>query len=592
MGRLFITNDKNIRSVNSVINEETGFLEKGTINEEFFTIDVYKKRNIKHENMYMDDDNRFIFGTGTYIYKNKLGVEALKAILHDFYLGIPFIQNNVIGHFAIGIQIDKTLFLFTDKYNIYEVFYSNSNSKGKWAISNSFYNLVKSSGENTLLREKFEEEIFQIGTMGEETFIKNINKLMGYQYIQITGDSVTIKRNKYEREKLTFSSFEDCVEKYHSKVKNVFGQINNAFNKNIVLDMTGGFDSRVIFSSFNAVGSKVNLAYGIGNSNITNTKNEDFEIVKEFSRKYERPLHIMNWNHNYEFDKTYLLGKLKEYGIHYKIYGANENYFKEYEYRNPYPSLFVNGDFGENLKAREWLEEIPRNNISLDRIIKEYHIPLPVNKHTFSDKRYYEEYVLYLKDQIRKLVNIYDINVDNGEVNKDNFDELRQIFARAMDNKLVNFRNEFSYSISPYGTTQLYEFMFSVPYEYRRNSRFQLALIKKLDSSVLEIPLFSHTKEFKEKKTNIKHYIKGIIRSKLNDFYHIYYTVKHKNKNTSKIESDFKGYLLKDSISSRFLNISNLYTERLVVRVALYNLLLEDIEVKEIESANKDSHLN
>jgi hypothetical protein len=588
MGRFFISNNEEKRSIDLYLNKETGFHSKQTKTITKTTIDVYKKRNIEHENVFTLDDDHFIFGTGTYIYKGSKGRSALKGILEDFKKGIPFLQDHVIGQFAIGIKWGSELYLFTDKYNVYEVFYQIDNS-GIWSVSNAFYNLAQSSGSQTVIREKFLEEVFQVGIMGEETFLKGIKKLMGYQYMLISNNSLTIKDNRYKKEDQNFSSFEDCVSIYKDKVIAVFNEIKSAFGDDIVLDMTGGFDSRAIFSSFNSVGCNVRLAYGIGNTNITNTKEEDLNIVKKFAVKYNRDLHLMNWEHNYEFNKHYLERQLKQYGIHYKIYGANSNYFKEYECRDPYPGLFVNGDFGENLKAREWLEELPLNSVTLKKIIKDYHLPLPVNKNTFTKKEYYEKYTSYLYDQLSKLVKKYDIRTEGGKISKDNFDELRQIFARSMDNKLVNFRNEFSYSLVPFGTTQLYEYMFNVPYEYRRNSRFQMALIKELDESVMEIPIFSHTKEFKESKFNAKKYIKGLLRSKMDNFYQYYYSFKHKNKETSKIEEDYRNYLETSPIVTKFLDVSSLFTERLVVRVALYTLLLENINADTIEEASKDT---
>jgi hypothetical protein len=58
----------------------------------------------------------------------------------------------------------------------------------------------------------------------------------------------------------------------------------------------------------------------------------------------------------------------------------------------------------------------------------------------------------------------------------------------------LNIMNQFTYYIAPFLTKQLYDPLLTVPLTYRKQDEFQLRLIHTLESTALDVPIFSGVK--------------------------------------------------------------------------------------------------
>ena len=590
MGKFFISNSKESNEAGKNFFERAGIVKFERIEKPKYFLSIYKKRKIENENLYIFDNGDFVGINGTCIYKGKIGKKSLVNIYNEFN-NISGIRKNAIGHYAIIIKKDNNIKIFTDKYNLYKVyFYIYEDS---WVISNSLKAVAETLNRKVINKYKLFEEIIQIEIMGKETFYKGIYRLFGNEVIEVNTESGNIVINKFDYQRETYNligkSLADCVNMYIPHVKKVFSSINNVFGDNLAIEQTGGFDTRCVFSALNSVGGKARLLYGVSDNPIVNQKEGDLEIVANLSKKFNRDLYIMNWRSDCKIDEVLYGHYFEKYGFYFRIYGCNDNYFKEYEGLIPnYPKLFMNGYFGENLKEREWLNTILGNSVNIHNIINWYHIPLWISSETFKAKSNLKEYKNYLQSELINIAqNTYGLRVIRNTIRKDDFNELRQIFSRCMDNTILNFQNEFSYSLSPFGDLELYEPMFNIPYKYRNHNLFQFELIKALDSTVLEIPIFAHCKLKSLKQGRLiteKVHIKNYLRNYLSPIYKklVYVKQKHINRNDL-IISEYQNYLKDNSILAKYFNIDKIIDLWILSRMVLYTFAINKIGFDSIE---------
>ena len=591
MGRFFISNLKKNDETGRKVFERAGLIKFERIERLKYFLNIYKKRKVENENLHIFDNGDFAGVNGTCIYKGKIGKESLVNIYNDFHNNISDIRENAIGHYAVIVKKDNNIKIFCDKYNLYRVYYCISESS--WVVSSSLKAVVEILSRRVINKYKLFEEILQIAIMGKEEFYKGIYRLFGNEVIEINTKSgnIVISKLDYQRETYDLSkkSLADCVNMYVPQVKEVFSSINEVFGDNIAIEQTGGLDTRSVFSALNSVGGKARLLYGVSDSPIVNQKEGDLEIVANLSKKFNRDLYIMNWRSDCKIDETFYEHYFEKYGFYFRIYGCNDNYFKEYEDLMPnYPKLFMNGYYGENLKGREWLNAILGNSINIRNIIEWYHIPLWISGQTFRTKNNWKEYKNYLQSELINIArNTYGLRVIKNTIHKEDFNELRQIFSRCMDNTILNFQNEFSYSLSPFGDLKLYESIFNIPYKYRNYNLFQFELIKVLDPTVLDVPIFSHCKPRSMKqgslireKVRTGDYLRNYLNSVYKKLHYIKWSFENEN---NPIIVEYQNYLKNNSILSKYFNIDKVLDLRILSRMVLYTFAINKIGFSSVE---------
>ena len=493
MSRITLTNCKKKFEQDILLNKEAGLTDCQVIENGNTFLAVYKKRVIRTENLLKFDNGDFVCAIGTIIYDELFEKEALKRMYMDFNGDIPKFRERSIGNYNICIKKGRVFHFFTDKYNFLNLYYYNSNNR--WFISNSLANVAIVKDKLKVNEFALIEQCFFTDTIGTKTVFHGINKLYGNEIIKIEESSSILKFEKIpffiKKWNLQNNTIDEIVSSYKTIVKKNVKTVGNIFNRNIRLQMTGGLDSRSIYSAFFSVGFKLKTMYGVGNSPLTNTKLFDLNFNKLFNKKYKSNLYLMDW-------KTDLFKDIKnwkklffKYGFQYTTYGGSKSIFKEYEGKIPdYPSLILTGDFGENLKLREWAQNKNKINLSLKEIVKEYYCERQKLNNTCynnldSFKKYYEKRLL-------TYCTVLGINMING-INLDDFDLLRQINAKEADSYYMNMISEFSHSILFFGIPDLYEYPWSVPAELRRNQKFQMHLIKALIPEFIDLPIYSHS---------------------------------------------------------------------------------------------------
>lgn len=303
----------------------------------------------------------FIFISGL-----KNGEESIDSILIDIRAGKSINFSSIYGNYFLFIidKLENKKIIFIDNSGVFKLY------KYKNSFSTSFIELIDFYKELSSddLQEESILQIFQFGfTYFEDTIIKSIKKLDADNYYII--DKQIIEKRKPQNTitdipKITFETF--------------FKDLIYALSENnVVQDLTGGIDSRLILSYFYK--ERFNCEYSISGLN----NNKDVHIAQNLSEKlgldFYKSIHTTeNFN-----DKT-LLDVLLITDGQIDIVEFHRNYQLQNERLKRNIDLYISGAGGELYKDFWWLHEFPFYNRKRTDLEKLYQ--LRILNTNYSDK--------------------------------------------------------------------------------------------------------------------------------------------------------------------------------------------------------------
>ena len=496
MSRIIISNNKSTFSRSLLKIQESG-LEKSYENIlDLYFIANFKKRIHSFGNFYEKNENEFVVVSGTMIYKNKVGTEALAHLFSDFDGDVNRFKKECIGLFLLVICKSSKTYIFNDYYGIYDSnYYRDSN---EFFISNSLADIVIATKKHEIDNFGLILESFHLGCFNEKTPFMNISKLKGDQYILINNSEFKIEKIQNEEYRYNYNNIteDEALIKLKELLITSAKNILSCFG-NIAINMTGGLDSRTVLTTFKEAGANPSILYGIGDGFITPTCVEDKKVVKLISKRINAPLYFMNWNDcesengmSFEHQKS----AFNKYGFLNLVYSANKNIFAEYEGKiKRYPEFMEFGYFLENLRLREWAEKLDSNTFSLDEFVDEYYI----NKNLYASYSQYSDFKDYITNTFKDILSLYKKDIDFNKISIDYFERLRWNTARYSDSRMHIFVNEFTHTFPLFGIPEIHELILSLPANIIKKGKFQVKLINLLNSEMLKFPLFSHMRSFK-----------------------------------------------------------------------------------------------
>ena len=478
-----------------------------------FLFDINKKEeflnaNKKSKKLYQNE-GEFIFIYGTAFYKG----EKIENNLEEIFFALKYnklcyeeIIKEIEGNYFLLILINNKYFFWTDRYGVLKIyFYYNEDTL---IISSLIYNIFKANPEFSINAFNLIEQGFQLVCLDNTTFLDKVFRMNIETLYIYTPKNLVAKKIKYSELDYSTYLFEKkidiLVEKLISKAKYV--QENY---KSIALNMTGGLDSRVILAIYLSIGIKPTLLYGKGNSFITNTHNEDLEIVKKIAQKYNLELEIMDWSieeENLEKDWDNLLC---QYGELYIKYGGNRKIFDFY--RNSNFDFVEFGNYGEMFRNIPKLEKLP-SKLTVEEAFSLY---------KFIDYETIGDHKLEIKKRLLKKMNLIlgdDFPIDKVKYNKFDF-----YYSCMTDSSMINLVNYLEISCANLYTFCLDESK-EFTYEEKKDKRIFVEILKRIDINLLtEIEIFSGEKRIKYVKNKFV-YSNFLERSKF--IYKLYQVMK------------------------------------------------------------------
>jgi len=516
MARVVLTNliDVNDRIVNYY--KSSDFKNPCSIKTNDFILTTFEKKRNPIRNIKRFDNGDFIAVIGTLIYDNKKKDQCLEELYNNFnHDDIVKFRGDIIGNYSILIRKNDEISIFTDRYNVIQLFYYNEGDS--FALSNSCWHLAKSLSLKDINQVALLEEAMLISPVGRSTPFNDIKRLFGDTAIRISQNGKFLLKDLPVMDNylnINHISFDDAVVKYSDLIKKEFSKICTAYSgMSFGLQQTGGLDNRTIFSALMNLGVKPRTFYGIGNTVLTNTKNSDLSIVHKYKDRFSLNLHIMNWNHDWENDKDNWHEQVLNYGFSHSLYGGSSNFFAEFENRIvDMPDFIECGYYGEVLRQREWAyqrKDSKPEGYTLNEFLNGYLFgPGYGGLHHDNFTRLFKE----VRDKVSKdyefelrKANLIERDKEgNLYFSIDNWSKLEWMHMRNCNSTTVNFLNDYTSSIAIFGTEKLHDFALNIPSRFLQNASFQLAVINKLFPDALEVPILTHGSAHKFNQFNFR----------------------------------------------------------------------------------------
>lgn len=487
MARLHFTCDEDLHDKATDLCKNAGLdLYYTNISSDYF-ISTYKKRSVDSRNFVAFDSGDWIACVGTIASDGQLGHHAL-VDLYDAVteVGVKDGRKNVVGHYGVILSHDDTISIFTDPQGAISLYYSVNKPI---FISNSLHlmggSLIPKVNQMGLL-----EKAIELGETGEQTMFKGVHRLFGDEILYVDMESGHYNKCKLNLQMSAlsdgFSNIHQAVSRYKSRVQSVFEQLPNGGS--IGLFTTGGLDTRTVLAALLNQGIQPVLTYGIGNSGLTNTKVDDLRIAHLICEKFDLPFQKMDWSGNQPYSEGTLRSQFHRYGFSYRAYGGSHGFFDTMDSKHDdIPQLLLGGYSPAFTNMKLW--EMQARNYSMDELINHY-------MHRFTESNqfaYSQQYHSYIHDGVQTALNHAPMNLSQI-MPYHSFVQGRLFLYIRPEANFLNIMNQFTYYIAPFLTKQLYDPLLTMPLAYRKQDEFQLRLTHTLETTALDVPIFSGVK--------------------------------------------------------------------------------------------------
>ncbi len=206
-----------------------------------YSLRLYTKRYVPDEKQVYEDGDTFAFSTGTFIYKENIGTEALRLLLDGFDQG-NIDWKEMYGNFCVGVNKGSDLFLFVDRLGIYKV-YCDAQRR---VYSSSFLAVLESLESSCVNTQAVYEYVFRGATYGNKTVIDEIDQL-DCDFVSKISDRVTVLPHQRSlRPRVHNGSIEDHLKTNLRNLRRYFRILAKCFGDNMTAALSGGYDSRLI----------------------------------------------------------------------------------------------------------------------------------------------------------------------------------------------------------------------------------------------------------------------------------------------------------------------------------------------------------
>lgn len=450
-----------------------------------------QKLFVENQNALLINDG-FILENGTIVYNKRVDMAILQDIYHAYNADVNVIRNDALGNYALGILKEDTLTVFTEQSNCYDIFYYADNDI--WVISSSLYDLVEPLREKlSINRLNVLEWFSRYAILNDETVFNEVKRLSGEEYIQVVDNQFNIKKIALPIEKITYENYEDNVLEIASIMRNDAKIFSHCLGEP-TLGATGGLDSRMSLAAFLAAGSKPKLTYGLGNSILAISKEEDKEIDKLLSDKFHLNFEEYPWNETLPLDK-YWDHYTSVYGDGIFVYQGCDDAMKFFEdSREPY---VIYGYWGELYRETDWINKYKKDVITVEEFLDGWYYESQ-NRNIIDGN---PDLKLHIKNKIINICSKYGL--DPKAINKDDVFYFYMEYRKRADVHTVNLLNRMKYCHYLMSEFEIVRRAY-IPVDKKLSATFMLEILNKLYRESLEIPFFSHCKKQKYLKNKMK----------------------------------------------------------------------------------------
>jgi hypothetical protein len=491
MSRWYLTSSESASRAAQIVCGHANLRSSGKISDMNCHGQAYFKRVVATPNLIHCGENNWICSAGTMIYNDQLGEKALRECYLDFVRGgIPAIQDNAIGHYALAIKLNNEVTIFTDPQGSLNLYYAHSGSY--WFVANSLLLCASVLSNRKIDAGKLLITALANSLPGEDTFYSGIKRLFGTQQIRIDLAANTFRVEPIPRSLTTLCwdlpSIQDAIGQFKQELRIVFRGLSAVGT--IGLFGTGGLDSRTVLAGLLEWKAPIQLMYGMGNSRLTDYDIRDLNVVKAVADRCKLPFQQLDWSGNQPHSPEALEKLFRTHGFKFEIYGAPDAFLRTYDGGiSPYPKLLLGGRGPALSNSKPW--ELSQTNFGVENLIADGMRYQWGNVDTgqciIGKTEYRSAYATELKAGLRSA----GIDFPDTGASLESYVKTRLYLYIRAESRYLNFANEFAHYIDPFLLKRLHDPLLSMPLKYRAKDEFQLRLIHSLAPALVEMPLYS-----------------------------------------------------------------------------------------------------
>lgn len=496
MARFYITPDSESHQIANSACADAALQPDGEVVDGNLHLTTYTKRAIDSRNFHQFDNGNFVATTGTIILNGLMGADALTEVYKLYEESGPAaVRDQAFGHYAVIIKCDDTVEIFCDPNSVYHLYYSNGEN---WFVSNSLSLCGRVLDERVIDRHALYERIIESTEVSKRTLFRDVSRLSAREKI-----TVDVSSNQFRLERLPLppqdwsyatASIDEILADYKAKMRDVFGQMVSAAD-GIGIQATGGLDSRTVLAGVLERNGTPALLYGVGNSKLTNTKDEDRDVVQRYADRYGLSYYEMDWSGDFPIDIADWDELFRKYGFRYRFYGAIPSFFTELEQGFPdNPELILDGyAFGTHSNVFYWEDDSLVPLTFEDLVTDVFTAAGGFSTPAFRCK---DEYLEGLIDVCEEALVELGEDIDRDELlDRQDLTRYIQLLNGRPQSTYTNIGNEFTYHLGPFATYNLGRPMVDFPPESRISEHIRVKLLREMYPDLLEVPVFSGTRE-------------------------------------------------------------------------------------------------
>ena len=506
MGKILISSNSTWLTNLDSLFKQVGF--KSSFGDSAHLVKSYKKLSNDFDN-YIRDKNDFVIVTGTMIYKDLFGTEALKKLLTDSYdLTVKELRLNMTGSFCVVIKNGDVIRIFVDETHTYSMYYYNG--PDGFLITNTFYHIQKCCNQSLNINAFLERGIRRC-IMSNNTPYYNIFKINAQDCLVIDTNNNTLTPHFCELNdyKISFKNINDIISELEFRLKGISKRRSSVFKKYLHF-ITGGIDSRLELAINMYNNDNVSLAYWTGSNGVTNGTMADLNIGKNIADKFNH--HFTHYDVSESLFKSFdnIHSICDKYGEYSSIYAGNSKWFDIFEKQSHY-DFYGFGYFGESLRELSELDLDYNDNYTLHDFVKNVYCRSNLEKYVISINGLYE----FIEKEFNNIIDCYCDG--NKQITKDLCFELFTFSRFDADCIINNYVNMFSYSFPIFSQKIIFDLISQIPYYWKKNDFIPLKMTFDLQPSLISIPFFSHHHQtiVNSKTLSIERSLKDVLSSKL-----------------------------------------------------------------------------
>lgn len=210
----------------------------------FATVLLYPKKLIPLNELFVETNSGWIFGTGTWSYKSFSGCTSLNLLMQDIATD-NVDRSKLRGQFVLLYHFNDQLNIFTDASGIMNIYYDNE------TISSSFLAILYSKNEPAQLNKFAALETICTGNLvGPDTLVHGINRFMPVNNFeslhQVNIDVIHFNEKKHS---IKYKTRKEALEQQVAAMDELMLSFKElAENTQVDTGITGGLDSRLLLA--------------------------------------------------------------------------------------------------------------------------------------------------------------------------------------------------------------------------------------------------------------------------------------------------------------------------------------------------------